>query len=181
MVLDCGFGFTVNSGAAESMGFEVETSVAVTDSLVVNASVGYADAEITESGMLQTTISTPGSKLQHVPEWTFSTSASYDFSFTDTIAGLFRVDYSYIGDSISYMNRVPGEGSPPTTRDEINLLNMRISAFLESWEVSFYAKNMLDELTTWGDNRSLAVETNGRPRLSQNRPRTIGVEARFNF
>jgi hypothetical protein len=42
-------------------------------------------------------------------------------------------------------------------------------------------KNLADELTNLGDNRSIAAETQGRPRLFVNQPRTIGIEVRQSF
>lgn len=181
IVLDCGFGFLLNSGGARSRGVEIETSIAVTDGLVIDASLGYTDAEITAAGLLETPISVPGAPIQHVPEWTFSTSAEYTFPLNDDLEGRLRLDYSYIGKSVSFINHVPGEGTPPTTRKAVNLLNLRVSVILDDWEVSVFADNLLNEITSYGDNRSLAVETPGRPRLAQNRPRTVGIETRFRF
>ncbi len=181
ITLDCGFGFTVNSGTVVSKGFEIETSVAVTEGFVVAASVGYTDAKITESGLSNSPVSVPGTRVQHIPKWTFSATAEYEFAIANGVDGRLRADYSYIGESISFNNHVPGESTPPRTREAINLFDLRATAVLEKWELSIFADNLLNEITTFGDSRSLSVETPNRPRLHQNRPRTLGVEARFSY
>ncbi len=38
-----------------------------------------------------------------------------------------------------------------------------------------------DEVANLGDNRSIAAQVPGRPRLFINPPRTVGVEARYSF
>ncbi|MCF8475304.1 MAG: TonB-dependent receptor [Emcibacter sp.] len=182
ITLACGFGLTVNSGKAVSKGFEVETSIAVAEGFIVDASVGYTDAKVTESGLSQSLISVPGTRVQHIPKWTFSTSAEYEFALSDNMDGRLRADYSYISDSMSYIN-IPNPESQAVSaqRPAVNLLNLRATAVLENWELSLFADNLLNEITSFGDSRSLSVETPGRPRMHQNRPRTIGLEARFSF
>ncbi len=48
-------------------------------------------------------------------------------------------------------------------------------------EVAFVGKNLANEAANLGDNRSIAAETPGRPRLIVNQPRTIGLEFRESF
>ncbi len=181
LVLNCGFGFAINSGKARSQGFELEGTIAASDNLFLTFGVGYTDAEIRSPGIVISPISEPGTPIQHVPDWTLTTGVDLDFSLGGEIPANLRLDYSYIGESISFINHVPGESIPPQVREDVNLVNLRVSAFFGKWQVTLFADNLLNEITTLGDNRSLAVETPGRPRVSQNRPRTIGLETRFRF
>ena len=48
-------------------------------------------------------------------------------------------------------------------------------------EYAFVGKNLANEAANLGDNRSLAAETPGRPRLIVNQPRTFGIEVRASF
>jgi iron complex outermembrane receptor protein len=48
-------------------------------------------------------------------------------------------------------------------------------------EIAFVGKNLADDLTNLGDNRSIAAEVPGRPRLFVNQPRTLGIEIRQSF
>jgi hypothetical protein len=47
--------------------------------------------------------------------------------------------------------------------------------------VALVGKNLGNEVANLGDNRSIAAETPGRPRLFVNQPRTLGVEFRQSF
>ncbi len=72
---ECDFNFTTNIGEAESQGFEVELSAALTDSLTVNFGIGYTDAEFKET-VTSAGISS-GDKLADVPELTYNIAADY--------------------------------------------------------------------------------------------------------
>ena len=181
LVLNCGFGFVINSGKARSQGFELEGTIAASNDLLLTFGVGYIDAEIRSPGIVISPISEPGTPIQHVPDWTVTVGVDYDFSLNDNIPANLRFDYSYIGESISFINHVPGESIPPQVREDVNLVNLRGSAYFGKWQLTLFVDNLLNEISTLGDNRSLAVETPGRPRVSQNRPRTIGLETRFRF
>jgi hypothetical protein len=47
--------------------------------------------------------------------------------------------------------------------------------------VALVGKNLANEVANLGDNRSIAAEILGRPRLFVNQPRTVGVEFRQSF
>jgi hypothetical protein len=49
------------------------------------------------------------------------------------------------------------------------------------WEFALVGKNLTNEHVNLGDNRALAAEVPGRPRLVVNQPETIGVEFRATF
>jgi hypothetical protein len=61
------------------------------------------------------------------------------------------------------------------------LVDARIALSHGKVEYAFVGKNLGNEDANLGDNRSLAAETPGRPRLIVNQPRTIGVEVRASF
>ena len=47
--------------------------------------------------------------------------------------------------------------------------------------MTLFADNVTDERANLADNRSIAAEMPGRPRIVTNRPRTMGLEARYRF
>ncbi|MDG2460016.1 MAG: hypothetical protein P8M73_03955 [Luminiphilus sp.] len=51
----------------------------------------------------------------------------------------------------------------------------------ENWDVTLFADNVTDERANLADNRPIAAEMPGRARIVTNRPRTIGLEARYRF
>ena len=86
-----------------------------------------------------------------------------------------RADANYYGDSTSFNN-----GSI-VDRDSWSALNLRAGVLNENWDVTLFADNVTDERANLADNRSIAAEMPGRPRIVTNRPRTIGLEARYRF
>jgi len=87
------------------------------------------------------------------------------------------VDYSYMGSSYS-ANNSPTE---PRKRPAYRLLNARFAFSNGKTELALVGKNLTNEVTNLGDNRSIAAEVPGRPRLFINQPRTIGIEVTQRF
>ena len=57
----------------------------------------------------------------------------------------------------------------------------RLALARDKLEVAFVGKNLANEAANLGDNRSIAAETPGRPRLIVNQPRTIGLAFETKF
>ncbi len=176
--LSCGFQYVANSGSAENKGLEVELKAVPMEGLNVSMGLGYTDAEITKGDPLVGTVA--GDRILQVPEITFNAAAEYSFPLFSDWEGYLRGDYSYYGDSLS-ANNVSGT-TPPRVRDSFDLLNFRLGAFqADSWDVALFVKNATNEHANLSDNRSIAAEKPGRPRIVTNRPRTFGLEIRKNF
>jgi outer membrane receptor protein involved in Fe transport len=175
ILLGCGFQFIANAGGAESKGGEVELHARPTEPLEISAGVGYQNAKITEASA-----SSPqqvGSPIYQVPDWTGNASASYTMQVGASWKLVSSGDYSYVGRSFSGNNN-PSE---PRERAAYRLLNARFAFQHGTFEMAFVGKNLADEVANLGDNRSIAAEVPGRPRLFVNQPRTIGVEFRQSF
>lgn len=175
ILLGCGFSFIANIGEAQSQGFELETTLRPTDNLILQGALGYTDAEFTEdvAGVVS-----DGDRLQQIPEWT--ASASFDYTAPSLINGydgFIRGDFAHVGDSIS---RVVDSGNP-RIRPSYEIINMRLGVRNDSYTIGVFVDNLLDEDAVYADNRTLAAEAAGRPRVVRNRPRTIGVDLRANF
>ncbi len=89
--------------------------------------------------------------------------------------GRLRLDGNYYGDSTSFNN------GAIVDRDSWQALNLRAGVQNDTWDITAFADNLTDERANLADNRSIAAEMPGRPRIVTNRPRTIGVEARYRF
>ncbi len=169
--LQCGFQFTGNFGAAESQGVEFELTSQLTENLLVNASLGYTDAEFTET-VAGGAINNDGDPLQFVPEVTAALSLDYSTGnavYRD-MEFFARTDISYVDDSLSLVN------SEPRIRESYEQIGLRLGLRNEKYTVTFFASNLTDEIANLADNRSLAAETPGRPRFVVSRPRTFGIE-----
>ena len=148
------------------------------EGLNISMGFGYTDAEITKGDPLIRTMK--GDRILQVPEVTFNAAAEYSFPLFADWEGYVRGDYSYYDDSLS-ANNVSGT-IPPRVRDSFELLNFRIGAFQAgSWDVALFVKNATNDHANLSDNRSIAAEKPGRPRIVTNRPRSFGIEVRKDF
>ena len=176
--LACGFQYVANSGSAENKGVEIELEAAPVEGLNISMGLGYTDAKITQGDALIGTVE--GDRILQVPEVTFNAAAEYNFPLVSGWEGYVRGDYSYYDDSLSANN---ASGTlPPRVRDSFELLNFRIGAFQAgSWDVALFVKNATNDHANLSDNRSIAAEKPGRPRIVTNRPRSFGLEIRKDF
>ncbi|MCY4153858.1 MAG: TonB-dependent receptor [Gammaproteobacteria bacterium] len=175
--LACGFQVVANAGEAESKGFEIELEAAPAEGLYLSAGFGYTDAEITAgdnpiSGLAK------GDRVNQVPEVTFNATAEYTFPLFTNWEGYVRGDFSHYGDSLSANNNA----TMPRVRPSFEILNLRLGMFQAgNWDLSLFVKNATNEHANLSDNRSIAAEKPGRPRIVTNRPRSIGLEVRKDF
>jgi outer membrane receptor protein involved in Fe transport len=174
ILLGCGFQFISNAGAAESKGGELDLRARATDHLDVSLGVGYQDAKITEKGNSPQPV---GSPVFQVPDWTGNGALTYTLPITSGWNSVSVIDYSYVGSSYSANNN-PTE---PRKRPAYRLLNARFAFAHGATELALVGKNLTNEVTNLADNRSIAAEVPGRPRLFLNQPRTIGIEVTQRF
>jgi len=175
ILLSCGFQYTANAGAAVSKGGEMEIRARPTEPLELSLGVGYQNAKITETGAASP--QQVGSPVYQVPDWTGTSAVSYTTQLTSEWKLVSGADYSYIGRTYSGNN----DPSDPRLRPSYRLLNTRWAFQKGSFEVAVFGKNVLNEVANLGDNRSIAAEVPGRPRLFVNQPRTLGIEFREKF
>ncbi len=175
ILLSCGFQYRANAGGAVSKGGELEVHARPTEPLELSLGVGYQNAKITESS--QSSPQAVGSPIYQVPDWTGNMAAAYTTQLTSSWKMVTGADWSYIGRSFSGNN----DPSDPRERPAYRLINARLAFDHGPLEVAIVGKNLADEVANLGDNRSIAAEVPGRPRLFVNQPRTIGVEFRQSF
>ncbi|GAC1299394.1 MAG: TonB-dependent receptor [Steroidobacteraceae bacterium] len=175
ILLSCGFQYIANAGAAESKGGEMEIHARPTEPLELSLGIGYQHANIT-----QESASSPqkvGSPVYQVPDWTGNGSVMYTTQLGSAWKMVTGADFSYIGRSFSGNNNP----SDPRLRPAYRLINARLAFDCGPLDIALVGKNLANEVANLGDNRSIAAETPGRPRLFVNQPRTIGVEFRHSF
>ena len=173
--LSCGFQYVANAGAAVSKGGEMELRARPTEPLEFSLGVGYQNAKITESSAASP--QQVGSPVYQVPDWTANGTASYTTQLTSDWKLLSGADYSYIGRSFSGSN----DPADPRLRGSYRLINANFAFSHDKFQVALVGKNLANEVAVLGDNRSIAAEINGRPRLFVNQPRTVGIEFRQSF
>ena len=175
--LACGFQVVANAGEAESKGFEIELEAAPAEGLYLAAGFGYTDAEITQGNNPISGLD-KGDRVNQVPEVTFNATAEYTFPLFTNWEGYVRGDFSHYGDSLSANNNA----TMPRVRPSFEILNLRLGMYQSgNWDISLFVKNATNEHANLSDNRSIAAEKPGRPRIVTNRPRSIGLEFRKDF
>lgn len=176
VALPCGFQFRANSGQAEIKGFDLEIHGRPTPNLDLSAGVGFQHARITQGSPLLPALQ-DGDRVYEVPDWTANAAASYTVPLNNESALVGTVSYSYTGDSVS----ASVDTNDPRLRPGYSLVDARLAYQLRNYEFAFVGKNLTGTEANLGDNRSLAAETVGRPRIVVNAPRTLGVEVRAKF
>lgn len=173
-LLPNGFGYIDNAGKAEVLGFELEGSYQMTEWLSLDVGFDVKEAELKTDfisvGQVQ---GAKGDRLETVPRLSYSVSLHLDKNISSTVDLLGLLSYQYVGDSLMEFEEVA------TADDEIGdygVLNMRLAARInEDLEVGVFANNVTDE-------RAITTAVNlSSSRVFTIRPRTIGVNLRYNF
>lgn len=176
VALPCGFQFRANAGAAEIKGAELEVHGRPTQNLDLSAGAGFQHARITQASVLLPALQV-GDRVYYVPDWTGNAAIAYTLPLGDNRRFVSTVDWVYTGDSVS----ASVSATEPRVRPSYSILDARFAYGFGSYELALVGKNLANTLANLGDNRSLAAETIGRPRLVVNTPRTIGLDFRAKF
>jgi iron complex outermembrane recepter protein len=175
----CGSSPNVNFGEARVRGVESELSWRALDSLTIELSGAYTNAEITEDLVpLNVQAGTP---LSGVPEWTASLSAQNDFVFSNGWEGFLRAEYQYVGDANRFLDT--GGGQPDLHRGAYEVVALRTGLSVGAYEFSLFADNLLDERPIISEGfGSFAPGVNGQGAARTTiRPRTVGISAAIRF
>jgi outer membrane receptor protein involved in Fe transport len=164
----CGFSVGINSGGVTVDGLEVETVFLPNDSWELAFNAGYIDPtldnDVPEIG------APAGRRLSNVPDLTLSFSTTYRFDAFAGTNGFARADIQHVG---SMYNEVGDIGRPRVEQPSYELVNFRIGLETDRWRLTLFADNLFDEQAV-----ILCCRDNGE--FTINRPRTVGVRARYN-
>ena len=174
--LACGFQFRANSGAADTKGGELEIHARALENLDFATGVGYQRARITSASALVPQL-TEGSRVYQTPDWTANASATYTVPVGDANRFLLTGSWTYTGDSVS----ATVDPAHPRLRPSYSIVDGRLAYVFGTYDFALVGKNLTNVEANLGDNRSLAAETQGRPRIVVNQPRTIGLEFSSKF
>ncbi|MFM9898038.1 TonB-dependent receptor, partial [Sphingorhabdus sp.] len=168
VVSDCGlgFGYSDNIGEAQSEGFEFSFAADIADGVKLDGGVGYTNSRITDNGGLVTVIE--GTRLADVPELSGGLALDISHEFGD-VRGYGRIDARYVGESTSAQRN---------RRPEYALLNLRVGAQFDTFDISLFANNVTDKRANLSDPTELSDSLN---LIAINRPRTIGIDVRTRF
>lgn len=175
ILLNCGFQYRANAGAATSKGGELELNASPIDPLLLTLGVGYQNAKITSVAPNSDSPQAVGDPVFEVPDWTGNGAITWTQPLSKSDRFITTVDYAYVGRSFS-ANNISASNFATRERPAYRLLNARFAFNRDRWELALVGKNLTNEHADLADNRSITAEVPGRPRLIVNQPRTIGLE-----
>jgi outer membrane receptor protein involved in Fe transport len=173
---------TINAGKARIVGAEVELQARPTRGLDLALAAGYNDGQLTKDTPGAPAGPNPGfdgDRLPGVPRFNLAASAQYTFPFGAAgLEGFGRADYSYTGDSVSTFNDLSTANGLPShfIPGSYSLLNLRFGVQKQQWTAALFVDNATDE------RAQLLIDNAGvTQRITRNRPRTVGVNVRYDF
>lgn len=173
---------TINAGQARIIGAELELQARPAAGLDLALAAGYNDGELTEDTPGAPAGPNPGFKgdrLPGVPRLNLAASAQYTFPLSSGgLDGFGRMDYSYTGASTTTFNDLSTANGLPSNFNPgaYGLLNLRLGVQSERWTAALFVENATDERAELLiDNAAVAQ------RITRNRPRTFGMNVRYNF
>ena len=173
----CGFGFIENVGDAAILGGEIEAAAKVTKALRLSMTLSRESATITRSS---NPLAAPvGAHLIDVPDLTATIGASYTMWLGDGSRFVTRANYAWIGHSYGSLQPLlptSGEPNPGYNNNGYGVLNLSASLIHKTYDVTFYAKNALNNQTII-QSPSINTVTEGYTV----RPLTMGLTSTFRF
>ena len=148
---DCGYYFTENVGSARIYGGEMEATFRVTKGLTLSANASAESATITSS--INPVTVPVGSNLIDVPRATFDVEVAYHRQITNVITLASVINYNWTGPSNGSYQRFTNTvalGSLTNLNYEnpsYGALNLNMSLIFKNYELSLYAKNLLNDQT----------------------------------
>lgn len=166
-----GTAFLTQTVPAETQGVELETRWALSPHLFVGASATYSEAEEKDNGV----------RLPYAPEWSASLDLHYQRPLADSGLELRATGV------LNYRDEQFMQRDERSLDGALNLLDLRVAVgpVDERWEVALMARNLLNQTTSFGfdypafggQNVPVGQATIG----SLNRPRTLALQARYQF
>ena len=184
----------VNVPSAEIRGFESELSFALSESWQLDATLGYNDAEISETTVL--TLTKPpgepgdvpvifekeineGDRLPLTPDWTASLGIEYRSTGQLFNAQPFaRLDLAYVGESVNNLASIESVAVPGGVQiqEAYETGDFRVGLEGERWSAALFVDNIWDERANLFLSNRWAIQ-----RQSINRPRTVGLQFRYDW
>lgn len=169
----CGFGFVGNFGKASSKGGEFEMNYDPTGSLKLTLSFSYNEAKLTST--IPGAAGQAGQTLEYAPRWMGATSAEYTRSIDADTSAYLRGDFNFTSrEDTSYNSQ-----SIYYNMAGYSLLDLRLGVKHLAWSGGLFLTNALDKRGETELPLSNGIDLATQRRIALNRPRTIGLDVRF--
>ena len=144
----CGGAFNANVGDATAIGGELEVRYKppVIPGLTLGANIGGEHAYITSTKNAST--AAVGQDVLYTPKYTATVTANYSWHMTDSVAAFVLADYEYTGESFgSFIVSTPEAPNPAYNNPSYSVVNLSAGVNVGRYEISLFAKNLLDDKT----------------------------------
>jgi outer membrane receptor protein involved in Fe transport len=135
----CGYTITTNVGDAQAYGPELEINYKPMRDLTVGLSTEYTHDALTK--VTSSVGASVGDHILNVPEWMATFRFEYSHLFAAEVRGFVRADDDWTGPS----NGAFSPTNPDYSRPVYSVLNASIGVALRGYEISAFAKNLLDD------------------------------------
>lgn len=135
----CGYTITTNVGDAQSYGPELEVNYKPVRDLTLGLSTEYTHDTLTK--VTSSVGAAVGEHILNVPQWMATLRFDYSHPFMNDVKGFVRADYDWTGPSNGAFN----PADPDFSRPVYSVLNGSVGVNLHGFEISLFAKNLLDD------------------------------------
>jgi outer membrane receptor protein involved in Fe transport len=173
----CGGAFNANVGDATAIGGELEVRYKppAISGLTLALNAGAEHAYITSTNNASTV--QVGENVVYTPKYTGSLLLNYGWHVSDAVGAFVRGDYEYTGQGYgSYIQSTPGSTNPAYIDPSYSIVNLNAGVTVGRFEVSLFAKNLLDNKTILQ-----APEVDGETFGYTVRPLTVGLTFQAKF
>jgi outer membrane receptor protein involved in Fe transport len=179
----------VNLPSAEIPGVEADFAFSVNDNWTLDGALSWNDGQVDgattlnfgedeDGNPLGFTVQ-DGARLPITPDWQAAFGIEYRASTQLFDAQPFaRFDFAYVGESVNSLEGIESviALAPVDTQDAYETGDLRIGLDADRWSASVFVDNVWDERAELFFSNRWAAQ-----RLSINRPRTYGLQLRFDF
>lgn len=171
----CGFAFTGNFGTASSKGAEFEMNYEPTAALRLGLSFAYNEAKLTST--IPGAQGQAGETLEYAPRWGGAVSAEYTREIAADTSAFLRGDFNITTHEFANFD------TQSAYRDVAgySLLNLRLGVKHQAWRGGLFISNALDRRAETELPVANGIDLPTQRRISLNRPRTIGIDIRFDY
>jgi outer membrane receptor protein involved in Fe transport len=166
----CGFTITTNVGNAQAYGPELEINFKPVRDLTLGLSTEYTHDALTK--VTSSVGASVGDHILNVPEWMATFRLDYSHPLADDVKGFMRADYDWTGPS----NGAFAPTNPDYSRPVYSVLNASAGVSLRGYEISVFAKNLLDDHKIIQHPALLS-----EPEAYTVRPLTVGLNVKTRF
>ncbi|MCH8686530.1 TonB-dependent receptor [Pedomonas mirosovicensis] len=163
--------FIDNAANGEIKGFEGDFEFAATPELIISGALSYNDAKLTDTSSNVITLAPVGSQLPLTPKFQANLRARYTRALSNDVDGFIQMGGRYA--STSHSSLVAEERRK---QDSYAIFDASLGATYQSWQAELYVQNLTDERAELFYNTQDDI-----PRITTNRPQTIGLRVSYRY